>query len=177
MLTIERLRETEGEEYRYAEKLLTDTFPVDEYRDLETQRKNTAEKTIFHNHILKEDGKPIGLLSYWDLGAFIYVEHFATDPAVRNGGYGKRVLNLLRESTDKSIVLEVELPTDEFSTRRINFYQRLGYNLWERTYIQPPYKAGCCEIPMYLMVNGDLTAPDDFDRVKEKIHSEVYGVK
>ena len=30
------------------------------------------------------------MISYWTMGDFYYIEHFAIDPSLRNGGYGKR---------------------------------------------------------------------------------------
>ena len=40
--------------------------------------------------------RPLAFITYWDL-MFHYVEHFATNPALRNGGYGKRTLEHLCE--------------------------------------------------------------------------------
>ena len=37
------------------------------------------------------------------------------------------------------VVLEVEMPTDEMSKRRIGFYERLGFELDNQVYHQPPY--------------------------------------
>ncbi len=61
-----------------------------------------------------------------DNGRFYYIEHFAIDPSLRNGGYGKRVLEVdeLKKQLKGPIVLEVEEPNDEMSTRRIHFYKR-----------------------------------------------------
>ena len=33
----------------------------------------------------------------------------------------------------------VEIPEEEMAKRRINFYQRQGFSLWEKPYQQPPY--------------------------------------
>ena len=68
------------------EQLLVASFPTDEYRALEEEREYTDLKEIFYNNIILSDGAPIGLITYWDFGQFYYVEHFAIDPAQRNGG-------------------------------------------------------------------------------------------
>ena len=75
------------------------------------------------------------------------------------------------------IVLEVEMPVEEMAKRRINFYQRQGFVLWEKEYKQPPYKPGDDFLPMYLMVFGNLQCEQDFEMIKNKIHKEVYNVK
>ena len=58
-----------------------------------------------------------------------YGEHFAVDPDERGGGYGGKALRLLCEELQTPVVLEVELPFDEMSRRRIGFYQRSGFTL------------------------------------------------
>ena len=81
---------------------------------------------LFCNNVIVEDGKPVGMISYWDMGDFYYIEHFAIDPSLRNGGYGKRVLESIQTKLQGPIVLEVEEPTEEMRIRRINFYKRLN---------------------------------------------------
>lgn len=77
----------------------------------------------------------------------------------------------------KPVVLEVEMPEDEMSRRRIGFYARQGFLLWEdHDYMQPPYRAGDAPLPMRLMAWGNLNAETDFTRVKNAIYSVVYGV-
>ena len=76
---------------------------------------------------------PVGFITYWDFDSFYYVEHFATNPALRNGGYGKRTLEYLCNYLKHPIVLEVERPVEEMAKRRISFYQRQGFTLWKKT--------------------------------------------
>ena len=121
----------------------------------------------FHRkNIIFDDDLPIGFITYWDFDRFYYVEHFATNPALRNGGYGKRTLEHLCEHLKYPIVLEVERPVEEMAKRRINFYQRHGFTLWEKDYY-----------PMYLMVHGNLDAEKDYEEIRHKLHTVVYGVK
>ena len=42
----------------------------------------------FCNNIILENGNSIGMISYWTMGDFYYIENFAIDPSLRNGGYG-----------------------------------------------------------------------------------------
>ena len=120
---------------------------------------------------------PVGLITYWDFGHFHYIEHFAIAPTLRNGGHGKSVLNHLCQLLKHPIILEVEIPEEEMAQRRINFYQRQGFSLWEEPYQQPPYKVGDNYLPMLLMAYGNLECEKDFDSVKECIYREVYNVK
>lgn len=176
MIGIKRITTADTQYYNYIEQLLIASFPVEEYRDLNILKEYTDTRTNFYCNIILDDQVPVGLLTYWDLGNFYYIEHFAIDPDQRNSGYGRKLLNLLTGILKRPIVLEVEHPTEEMAQRRINFYQRQGYILWEKEYFQPPYRVGYDNLPMYLMVNGNLNAEKDFETVKSKIHHEVYNV-
>ena len=67
------------------EELLVESFPPEEYRELEHLREYTDRIGNFHNNIIFDDDLPIGFITYWDFDGFYYVEHFATNPALRNG--------------------------------------------------------------------------------------------
>lgn len=174
-LQLRRLHDTATEEYRFTEQLLTAAFPPEEYRDFEELRVLTQSDPRFRNHAILDRGELVGVLSYWDFGRFHYVEHFAVCPGMRNRGYGRKVLGMLRSRLHTPVVLEVERPDSELAARRIAFYRRNGFTLWESDYVQPPYRPGGDAVPMRLMVCGALCEADDFASVKETIHREVYG--
>lgn len=176
MITIEQIRTTDIDKYLFIEELLVSAFPQEEHRELSMQREFTDTNKLFHNNILLVEGSPIGLLSYWDFDHFIYVEHFAIHPDHRNGGIGQQALQSLQQKVQRPIVLEVELPTDEMSKRRIEFYQRQGFTLCQKSYQQPPYRKGDGLLPMYLMIQGSLDMEDVFNEVKAMIYKEVYQV-
>ena len=122
MIRLQRITTADTDLYSYMEKLMTQSFPSEEYRELEELRKYTDTKTHFYNNIIFHNNTPVGLITYWDFGHFYYIEHFAIDPTQRNGGYGKSVLNHLCQLLKHPIVLEVEIPEEEMAKRRINFY-------------------------------------------------------
>ena len=112
MIRLQRITTADTDLYSYMEKLMTQSFPSEEYRKLEELRKYTDTKTHFYNNIIFHNNTPVGLITYWDFGHFYYIEHFAIDPAQRNGGYGKSVLNHLCQLLKHPIVLEVEIPEE-----------------------------------------------------------------
>lgn len=177
MIRLQRITTADTALYSFMENLMTASFPSEEYRSLDELRRYTDLKNHFHNNIIFHNDTPVGLITYWDFGHFYYVEHFAIDPTQRNGGHGKNVLSHLGQLLKYPIILEVEEPTEEMAQRRINFYQRHGFTLWEKPYQQPPYKSGDGYLPMLLMAYGDLNCEKDFDTVKEHIYREVYNVK
>lgn len=167
---------TQNEAYNYIETLLESAFPPEEHRPLELQREFTSNRKEFHTLLLMEGEEKVGLLTYWEFETFYYIEHFAIDSSKRNGGYGSKALGEWLHRLTQPVVLEVELPKDELSTRRIEFYQRQGFLLWARQYHQPPYRPYDNYLPMHLMVYGDLSCDKDFNEVKEKLYKEVYNV-
>lgn len=177
MIRLQPIRTSDVQHYQFMENLLINAFPPEEYRSLEELRNYTDHTDNFHNNLILDGNTPIGFITYWDFNNFYYVEHFAIDPNQRNGGYGKSVLEHLSENLHRPIVLEVEMPVEEMAQRRINFYKRQGFTLWEKEYQQPPYKPGDPFLPMYLMVKGDLQCDRDFEEVKRRIHKEVYNVQ
>lgn len=176
MIKLQRITTQDVSLYTYMEQLMTTSFPSEEYRPLEELRHYTDNKPHFYCNIILHHDIPVGFITYWNFGHFYYVEHFAIDPSQRNGGHGKNVLNHLCQQINKPIVLEVEMPEEEIAVRRINFYKRQGFDLWEKAYMQPPYKAGDDYLPMLLMAYGNLKCEQDFEQVKDRIHQEVYNV-
>ncbi len=177
MMEIRRVTTRDETDYAFVEQLMNVSFPPEEQRDTPQQRAYSDSHPLFRNHIILADHVPVGMISFWDMGDFHYIEHFAIDPPARNKGYGKQALELIRKQWDHPIVLEVEMPTNETSIRRIRFYRQTGFTLHEIPYMQPPYRKGDAEMPMRLMTCGAISMAQDFDRIKRKIHKEVYGVE
>jgi RimJ/RimL family protein N-acetyltransferase len=169
---------TNDEAYAFVENLFLSAFPEDERRNTDAQRYNTDENPLFYCCLAEEDNEPIGFFTFWDFDTFCYGEHFAIDPARRNGGYGQQVIRALLEKINRPLVLEVELPEDEMSSRRIGFYERQGFTLWKEVpYTQPSYRPGGHTLPMHLMATEGLNPEEHFEKVKQRIYKDVYLVE
>ncbi len=175
MLTLQPIR-TSSPHWNFVESLLVTSFPLEEYRELAQWRAYTDTNERFHNQVILDGDIPVGLISYWYFDTFCYVEHFAIAPNQRNGGYGKSVLQqLFAQLPLLPVVLEVELPVGELETRRIGFYERQAFTLWDFPYQQPPYRPGGEYLPMRLMVHGNLPT-DAYETVRDTLYHEVYGI-
>ena len=95
MIRLQRISTADGFLYEYMEQLITAAFPPEEHRPLEELRLYTDSRPHFYDSIIFHHDTPVGFITYWDFAKFYYVEHFAVDPAQRNGGHGKNVLNHL----------------------------------------------------------------------------------
>jgi ribosomal protein S18 acetylase RimI-like enzyme len=176
MITIRPINTSDIHFYQYTEELLISTFPFEERRDNRLQSDYSDHNKRFSNNIILDNEKPVGLLTYWDFDDFIFIEHFAVNPMKRSRGIGKTVLTLLKEMLHRPILLEVEIPKDENSRRRIGFYQRLGFAVYETNYLQPPYLPDGEYIPMFLMGQGFANFSKESDQIKTTLYREVYGI-
>lgn len=181
MLTFTRIN-TRHPQYPFIEGLLHQSFPIAERRDDAEQRNNADHNPLFYCFLIEDNDEanenhPIGFITLWKLNGFYYAEHLATSPEVRNKGYGKRIMDELKKQfADLPIILEVERPEDEMSKRRIGFYQRCGFSLCTQDYIQPAYRKGGEELPLYLMYIGKEEIDTCFSQIRDEIHYHVYGI-
>ncbi len=175
MLTIHRIKTADTLYYRFMEDLIVQSFPPEEYRRLTELQIFTDKKGDFHNNVVLDGDNMIGIITYWDFEDFCYVEHFAIHPKVRNNGYGSKVLDCICRKLSTPLVLEVEIPDNEIARRRIEFYKRNGFTLWDREYFQPPYRQGDSFLPMRIMAYGSLDMEKEFEKIRKCIYKDVYG--
>lgn len=168
---------TADQAYAFVENLWHESFPESERREDEPQRYNVDHNNAFTCYLIAEDTLQIGFITVWTLEGFSYVEHLATSPSVRNKGYGRKIMEVLQQQFPGVIILEVEKPVDEWSRRRIGFYQRCGFSLCEKEYVQPSYRKGGETLPMFLMYAGTETIDKEFESIRNEIYRRVYGVE
>lgn len=174
MITLERIKNINSNEYLFTEMLLTQSFPIDEYRNFDEQRQNVSALDIFHLYVVKDEETPIGFISIWKFNDFSYVEHFAIEPTMRKKGYGSMVLDKVKEQEPR-IVLEVEIADNDVSQRRIDFYTRNGFVLCKKQYIQPAYRPEGNELLMHIMYYGNVDIEKEFNKIKNQLYRHVYG--
>lgn len=167
---------TEGELW-HAEKLYLESFPLPERRETSDWIEYTWNKPEFHNNVIFHGGNIVGFISYWEFPGFVYVEHFAMNEDMRGHGLGGKALDLLlrKYNSEKPVVLEVEMPADEVSKRRIDFYRRHGFSLRPEQYFQPPYRKGDETMELKIMVHTPKPDSFSFDTTVSTLKREVYG--
>lgn len=169
--------QTTDKDYSFVENLLHESFPEAERRDDVAQRDNVDNCATFTCYLISDDELLVGLITVWKFAGFSYVEHLATSPSVRNKGYGRKIMEVLQQQFPGVIMLEVEKPVDEWSRRRIGFYQRCGFSLCEKEYVQPSYRKGGETLPMFLMYAGTETIDKEFESIRDEIYRKVYGIE
>lgn len=160
------------------------SFPESERRPVEDICNRIDTDMRYTCYAVTDNDIVVGLLTTWDFGEFVYVEHLAVDPDCRGKNIGTAVIDELKSFSSKSIILEIEPVDDpgvslsELNMRkaRLRFYIRLGFNLCKMPYIQPPYALGQPSVPLMLMECNGALLPDSFEYVRKTLHTEVYGV-
>ena len=160
--------------YPFIEDLLNLAFPRQERRDDARQRHVTDHNPLFTPYLIYANGQEIGLLTLWRFPGFTFAEHLAISPGIRNGGYGGRVVEWLKQNEKNGIILEAELPETDLSRRRVAFYERYGFKICPKPYCQPPYHAGEVPLPLLLMYYGWDSLDGKFEEIRDTLHANVY---
>lgn len=170
-------------------RIMQASFPDDEYRPYNEQLAlfQEPEYRIYYMPVIELEGvvnnsngnskiQAAGFLAVWEFESFIYIEHFAVDPALRNSGTGSAMLQELVKQYQKPICLEVELPEDELTRRRIGFYERNGFVFNEYPYMQPPISKGKSPVPLRIMTYRNEITREEFQKMKEILYRRVYSM-
>lgn len=162
----------------FVERLYIESFPLNERRSVLKMHRLIDENEKFDVFLLVEEYSDIriGFITTWTFDSFIYIEHFAINPEMRNGGYGAKSMNALINKVTLPILAEIELPSSsDFAMRRLGFYEKLGFKSWDIPYEQPPYEEGCDPVPMLLLTYGDLDLKEKYQSVVNLLFTEVYN--
>lgn len=124
-------------------RLLTQSFPATERRGAAGQRALFSDSAYRVDILRAPDGGVQALIASWDFDDFVFLEHFAVDPACRSGGIGGQMLDAMLARCGKRACLEAELPETELAARRIGFYERHGFTVnADYAYFQPALVPG-----------------------------------
>ena len=148
------------------------TFPEDERRSKE-QFLDLAENPDVFVFLIKNEDETIGYCVIWELSNFYFLEHFEVFEEFRNQKFGEKILERLQEKFEK-IVLETEPDSlSEIAARRLQFYQRNGFEIVEKNYLQPSYGEGKSSLHLFLMANFE---PENVETLIQEIHKIVYEI-
>lgn len=175
---------TKLEEKNYPDflTLYNQTFPADQrriYRDEQHLARFIKEKGgKFDAFAVKDGNLFLGFISYWVFKGYVYIEHFAIDPAHRGKRIGSLLLHHLFKEVGENVLIEVEFPEDKESEDRIRFYERNGFRKREEiNYTQPPYSPEQAPVKLLLMTHGDvkLKSNDDIKEMLQNVYNVNYG--
>ena len=153
--------------------LYIDSFPPEERRASSALIETMKVPEMYFTAV-KIVSKVVGFVEYWKFESFLYIEHLAVFEAQRRKGIGEGILKRLKKEC-APILLEVEIPYDENSTKRVAFYNRSGFSALPVNYYQPPYRIGESVIPMMLFSDRTDWEPETLRSAIELFQFRVYG--
>lgn len=158
--------------YIFVELLILIEFPENERSDADLQRQLLRAASQVQRDFIETEFGSAAFFTWWNFRDFAYMEHFAIAPEFRCMGVRGLAMKELKAAINLPIVLEVELPVQEDARRRINFYRRCGFELWQQPYFQPPYREMDQETHMRLMGTSCLAENALYP---DLLRQEVYG--
>lgn len=181
MMTLKRITEFADKCFDKLMPLYFDAFCPEERRQVEQLKYLIKNRTSMYFNAVECDGELAGLFVYWDFEDFFYLEHLAVFSEMRNKKIGQQVLDFAKENLKGIRLLEVEPTTDEITTRRVNYYQRNGYKILDKGYIQPSYDGERDAVPLWIMGNEEYTDAERLSRhvdlIKEKVYFENQKIR
>lgn len=143
------LKNTQDRFFNTAWELYEEAFPSQEKRFL-------AEQIQLLNHhcytfqAIYDNNNFIGILGFWEIEEFIFIEHFAINSSLRGKNYGTLILSeFLKEK--KYVILEIEPPLNQQNLKRLHFYQNLGFVQNTIEHFQVPFRKGDTPIVLELL--------------------------
>lgn len=157
-------------------KLMKEAFPSIERRSYEDQKKLLNEES--YEIIVNKDKKQNinAFLANWKFNEFNFIEHFAVANDLRGHGLGSSMLKDYLNKSNRLIFLEVELPEDKTSMRRIKFYEKFGFCLNNFYYLQPPMQKEHDFFPLKVMSYPRAVNNSEFIKFKNIVYDKVYKV-
>lgn len=168
-LTYRRLRSAADAEWAEAYRLYEASFPPCERRSEQDHAAALRDERL-HAECVFDGECFVGLVFWWsaDEGC-AYLEHLATEPALRGRSYGARILRDLCTRVGR-VVLEIDPPVDDISRRRRGFYERNGFVYNEYDYIHPSYSHPPRPHRLMVMSYPEALAPGGFEAFRTFAH-------
>ena len=168
-----KLKLIKEREFEFYYSLLEKDFCFEERREKVDELKMLKNKHfkpcyIFDNNML------IGYFCYWDLGEFLFGEHFAILENLRDQGWGTKFLTYFLQNLKKPFVFEMEKPLDTQSKKRKKFYEKFAFVFNDFDYHQPSYHGDDKEIPMIFVSYPEKLTSERYNKMVKKIRKEVY---
>ncbi|VFF92397.1 acetyltransferase [Clostridioides difficile] len=93
---------------------------------------------------------------------------------MRNNRYGQKTLELLNKR-GKTIILEIDPPIDELSTRRKKFYERVKYKTNYYKHIHPPYQEKFNGHQLVVMSYPERLSKMEYDKFNQYLKNHVMN--
>lgn len=170
-MLVNRITSNEDEKLEKLFELYLKSFPLSERRSVKQIECLIENQANMYFNSIEVDDVLCGFLVYWKIDKMYYLEYLAVFENMRNLKIGEKLLGWIEENLHGLRVFEVEPPTDEMSTRRLNFYKRNGYEVIDTTYKQPSYSDDNDDLPLWVMSNQN---PENVEEIINRLKFVIY---
>lgn len=156
-----------------AKEIYLDAFPPAEQRPWDKIMSLCGGKLNLTGIYI--DMRLVGIITTWRFEHFVYIEHFVVDPMLRSQGIGRAAIHQLQQAVmPLPLLLEAEPEhLSEQARSRIKFYDRLGFHVIDRSYVQPPYDCYLPPVHLWLLSTDPALSPFEASLL---LHRIVYNV-
>lgn len=174
-MEIIRIQSEHDPHFRRVWEIYQYSFPLFEQRTFEHQL--TAFKSnIYHMDAYLDKNEVVGFIGYWIFPDYAYIEHYAMAEEMRGQGYGTLILrDFLLRMKGKIVVLEIDPVVDEVSTRRLHFYQKLGFRESPFRHQCPSYQPDAVEGELWVLTYPVTVDCDFYDMFYRDLHRVVMA--
>lgn len=150
--------------FNHAWDLYKSSFPTNEKRTIKEQ-ETIMQKELYTFMACYKYDMFLGIIGFWKIDNYIFIEHFAIDKELRGQNYGSQILNDFFTKYS-NIFLEIDPPICDISKRRLNFYKSLGFVENNIHHIQVPFRKN--DTPLILEILS-LSNP-----LSQNIYNSIY---
>lgn len=173
-MNLERITSPLHPMYKRALELYQISFPFHEQRE-EFSQNEILHNDAYHFDLIYDADIFVGLVLYWEVIDYLYIEHFCILPEMRNKQYGQMALSLLKKQQQKTLILEIDPPIDSVSIRRKGFYERCGFVENPYNHIHPPYHKGNKGHELVIMSTPTQISQSEYDTFSDYLQNKIMN--
>lgn len=153
-------------------KIYAVSFPVYEQRNHEQQLDAFRDERY---NLFCQIGQEMvnSFISFWDFGEYVYIEHLAVNEKLRGKNIGTEMLTQFIEEINKTVILEIDPIIDEVSAKRLQFYQKIGFNMNEYKHVHPAYNPQYPPHQLLVLSTGNTLTPQRYNIFKNDLEKIV----
>ena len=153
MVKLRKISDESDKDFGKLIELYKEAFPLEERRNEEQLISMLKDEPRMTFNAIECDGELCGLFVYWDFKTFYYLEHLAVFSDMRNKKIGEQTLAWIAENLKGLRILEAEPADTEIAVRRVHYYERNGYKVYNKDYMQPSYRPEGDGCALWVMCN------------------------
>lgn len=169
-----KIKDTNDSWYKDFEEIYSKSFPVYEQRSCEQQLYAFSNERYNLFCLINEDENILNsFVSFWEFDEYVYVEHLAVNERLRGNNIGTATLKLFNDEVRKTVILEIDPVIDEVSAKRLQFYQKLGFELNLYKHYHPAYNSSYAPHELLVLNTGVKLTPALYNTFKGDLERVV----